>query len=118
MAAEDTLTEAVVANDAPRIGKCVTNDWVIVSGTGVSDGNELLTLIASGQLTHSAMEIVGKPRVRVLSETAAVVTARITNTAHYEGHRVDANEWTTDVYVKCDGRWLCALTHYTPVTPA
>ncbi len=115
VAAEQALAEAIVANDAARIAGCVTNDWVIVSEGGVSDGKSLLDLIASGQVTHSAMQVVGQPQVRVLSPTTTVLTARITNTAHHQGRRFDADEWTTDVYVKHDGRWLCALTHYTAV---
>jgi ketosteroid isomerase-like protein len=107
------LAEAIVANDVARIGTCVTEDWVIVSETGVSEGKTLLALIASGQLTHSAMEMVGEPQIRVLGPTTAVLTARITNTAHFEGQRTDADEWTTDVYVHRGGQWRCAYTHYT-----
>lgn len=113
LAAEQELTEAILANDSVRIATCVTEDWVLVSETGVSEGTALLEAIASGQLTHSAMQIVDQPRVRVLGPTAAVLTARITNTAHAGGRRFDADEWTTDVFVQRDGRWLCALTHYT-----
>ena len=95
----------------------MTDDWVIVSESGISAGTNLLTLVASGDLTHSAMEVVGQPRIRVLGATATV-TARITNTAHHQGLRFDADEWTTDVYVRRDDRWLCALTHYTSATPS
>ena len=62
VAAEKALAEAIVANDPTRIAACVTDDWVVVSETGVSDGAVLLCLIASGQLTHSAMQLVGDPR--------------------------------------------------------
>ncbi len=109
--------EAIVANDAARIATFVTDDWVIVSESGISAGTNLLTLVASGDLTHSAMEVVGQPRISILGATATV-TARITNTAHYQGRRFDADEWTTDVYVRRDDRWLCALTHYTSATPS
>ena len=109
--------EAIVANDAARIATFVTDDWVIVSESGISAGTNLLTLVASGDLTHSAMEVVGQPRIRVLGATATV-TARITNTAHHQGRQFDADEWTTDVYVRRDDRWLCALTHYTSATPS
>ena len=113
LAAERELTEAIVANDAARIAACVTDDWVIVSETGVSEGTALLEAVATGQLTHSAMQLVDQPRVCILSPTSAALTVRITNTAHAGGRRFDADEWTTDVYVQRDGRWLCALTHYT-----
>lgn len=104
--------EAIVTNDASRIAAFVTDDWVLVSESGISPGREFLALVESGRLTHSAMAAIGDTRIRVWGETA-VLTARVTNTAHYLGRRFDADEWTTDVFVRQDGRWLCALSHYT-----
>jgi ketosteroid isomerase-like protein len=108
--------EAIVANDADRIAAFVTQDWVMVSDTGISPGQEFLELIASGELTHTAMDVIGPTRVRVLGATA-ILTARITNTAHYRSWQFDADEWTTDVFVRRNGRWACELTHYTAVRP-
>ena len=67
----------------------------------------------SGELTHSAMDRAGEARVRVYGDTA-VFTARVTNTTHYAGRQFDADKWTTDVFVKRDGRWVCVLSHITP----
>ncbi|PRY68601.1 uncharacterized protein (TIGR02246 family) [Glaciihabitans tibetensis] len=103
---------AIVANDAARMAEYVTDDWVIVSASGVSPGQHLLELVASGALTHDSMDVAGPTRVRVLGSTA-ILTARIITVAHYRGERSDADEWTTDVFVRRAGRWLCELTHYT-----
>ncbi|MFI7579359.1 DUF4440 domain-containing protein [Kocuria kalidii] len=108
--------EAIVANDADRIAAFVTQDWVLVSDAGISPGQEFLDLVASGALTHSAMGVVGPTRVRVLGATA-VLTARVTNTTHYRGQQFEADEWTTDVFVRRNGRWACELTHYTAARP-
>ena len=108
--------EAIVANDAARIASFVTDDWVLVSESGVSSGHDFLALVAAGELTHSAMTTVGDTRVRVWGDTA-ILTARILNTAHFRGERFDADEWTTDVFVRRDGRWRCALSHYSARTP-
>jgi hypothetical protein len=62
------------------------------------------------------MDRVGAARDRAYGY-AAVCTTRVTNTAHYRGHRFDADEWTTDVFVRRTGRWLCVLTHITPAEP-
>ena len=104
---------AIVANDSERIGAFLTADWAIVSETGISPRAEFLAVVASGDLTHSAMQTVGEPDVRILRD-AAVLTARVTNTAHYRRQRFDADEWTTDVWVRRHGRWLCARSHITP----
>lgn len=109
--------QAIVANDAARIAAFVTEDWVMVSETGISSGKRFLGLVASGELIHWAMDVVGPTRVRVLGDTA-ILTARVTNTAHYRGRRFDADEWTTDVFVRRTGRWVCELTHYTAVSPS
>ncbi len=55
---------------------------------------------------------VSQARVRVYGDTA-VLTARVTNSAHHGGHRYDADEWTTDVFIRREGRWRCVLSHIT-----
>ncbi|KUM80340.1 nuclear transport factor 2 family protein [Streptomyces curacoi] len=103
---------AMVSNDAVRIAEFMADDWVIVSESGISTREQFLALVESGDLTHSAFDLVGEPRVRVYGDSA-VVTARVTNTAHYRGERFDADEWTTDVFVRRNDRWLCVLSHIT-----
>jgi ketosteroid isomerase-like protein len=107
---------AIVSNDADRIAAFMADDWVIVSDSGVSPKERFLALVRSGQLTHSAMQLVGDARVRIYGD-AAVVTGRVTNTAHYAGQRFEADEWTTDVFIQAEGRWLCVLSHITAATP-
>jgi hypothetical protein len=63
------------------------------------------------------MNRVGEARVRSYGD-AAVLTARVTNTAHHLGQRFDADEWTTDLFVRRNGHWLCVLTHITAAAPA
>jgi ketosteroid isomerase-like protein len=117
IALAEAWAEAIVADDATRIAEFVTDDWVLVSASGISAGTEFLALVESGQLSHSAMTAVGDTRVRIWGDTA-VLTARVTNTAHYDGQRFDADEWTTDVFVRQHGRWRCAVSHYTSREPA
>ncbi|MFD2796592.1 nuclear transport factor 2 family protein [Promicromonospora vindobonensis] len=105
--------DAIVSNDATRVRGFMADEWVIVSESGVSAKEQFLSLVESGELTHSAMTSVGQPRIRVYGDTA-VFTGRVTNTAHYLGQRFDADEWTTDVFVNRNGRWLCVLSHITP----
>ena len=104
---------AMVANDAERIGSFMADEWVIVSERGISTKGDFLSFVRSGQLTHSMFEMVGEARIKTYGETA-VLSARIVNTAHFGGQQLDADEWTTDVFVKRDGRWICVLSHITP----
>lgn len=108
---------AIVANDAASIGRFVSDDWVLVDQTGVGTRDEFLSLVASHELTHSAMQTVaGTERVRIYDDLA-VLTARVTNTAHYRDQQFDADEWTTDVYRRTATGWVCVLTHVTPLRP-
>ncbi|MFC8285801.1 nuclear transport factor 2 family protein [Streptomyces cyaneofuscatus] len=109
----DDWAAAIVANDAGRIAAFMADEWVIVSESGITDRDTFLAYVTSGDLTHSAMRAITPPRIRVHGDTA-VVTARITNTAHYGGDRFDADEWTTDVFVRRHGDWRCVLSHITP----
>jgi ketosteroid isomerase-like protein len=113
LATEDDWTNAILSNDADWIETFVADDWVIVSDSGITPRQRFLEVIRSGQLSHSAMAASGEPRIRVYGDTA-IVTVRVVSTAHYQGHRLDADEWTTDVFDRhSDGRWLCRLTHIT-----
>jgi uncharacterized protein (TIGR02246 family) len=113
----DEWAKAIVSNDAERIAGFMADDWVIVSESGITSKEQFLSFVESGELTHSAMDRVGEAAVRVYGDTA-ILTARVTNTAHHMGQRFDADEWTTDVFVRRDGRWLCVLSHITAAAPA
>lgn len=110
----DAWTQAIVSDDADRIGGFMAENWVIVSESGITSRADFLSFVASGDLSHSAMDRVGAARVRSYGNTA-VLTTRMTNTAHHGGRRIDADEWTTDLFTRRDGRWLCVLSHITAV---
>lgn len=106
--------KAMVANDAASIGSFMADDWVIVSERGISTKEQFLSFVESGALTHSSFEMASDARVQRYGDTA-VMTIRVTNIAHFGGQQFDADEWTSDVFVKRDGKWLCVLSHITPV---
>ena len=106
--------QAMVANDAERIGSFMADDWVIVSDRGISTKQDFLSHVRSGALTHSSFEMAADARVKIYNDTA-VMTIRVVNTAHFGGQQFDADEWATDVFVKHGGRWLCAHSHITAV---
>ncbi len=114
---EEAFNQAMISNDVSRIRACITDDWVLVTpAAGIVPGSRILHVIATGELSHDTMT-KDVARVKVYGETA-VVTGRGQNTGQFMGRSIAADEWITDVYRKVDGRWLCVLTHLTPVTPA
>jgi ketosteroid isomerase-like protein len=104
---------AIVSNNADAIGRFMTDDWVIVSETGITHKAAFLAVVASGDLTHETF------RGSVLSvrqyRDAAVVTGRIRNNGHYKGQPFCADEWTTDVFVRGEDGWRCVHSHITTV---
>ncbi|MCZ2390555.1 MAG: nuclear transport factor 2 family protein [Acidobacteria bacterium] len=104
--------EAMITNDADSIGSFMADEWVIVSERGVATKEHFLGFVRSGALTHSRFEMRGEARIRTYDDTA-VLTARVENTAQFGGAAFEADEWTTDVFVKREGKWLCVLSHIT-----
>ena len=104
---------AIVANDSDAIGSFMSDDWIMVSERGVSTKEHFLSFVRSGQLTHSSMEMVELEKIAVYGDMA-VLAARVTNTAQFAGKTLEANEWTSDVFIKQNGEWKCVITHITP----
>lgn len=111
---EDNFNVAVISNNVEEIKKCITPDWVLVdSQGGVIPQERFFSVLLQGLLSHSTMtkEVL---RVKVYSDIA-LVTGRGQNTGTWQGQLMEADEWITDVYKKEGNKWLCVLTHLTPV---
>lgn len=103
---------AIVSNDAESIGRFMAEDWVIVGDNGAATKQEFLSWVASGDVTHEAMQMVSEPRVKIYENTA-ILTARVTNNGHFKGQPFSADEWTTDVFRRFPDGWLCVLSQIT-----
>ena len=111
---EDAFNTAVLTNSVVEIKKCITSDWVLVdSQGGILPQERFFYVLEQGMLTHSKMtkEIL---RAKVYGNIA-LVTGRGQNTGTWQGQPLEADEWVTDVYKKENDKWLCVLTHLTPV---
>ena len=106
--------KALVSNDADAIGNFMSDDWVIIGTNGITSKQDFLPFVESGDLTHETMQIIGEARIQIYGDNA-VLTGRVTNNGHFRGEPFSADEWTTDVFVRREGRWLCVLSHITPV---
>jgi hypothetical protein len=113
----DGWAEAIVANDAQRIGAFTEPDWELVTPeSGPVPRDRFLDVVRSGRLTHSAMAFA------VISvrrhDDLAVVVARGTNRGEWNGEPFSADEWVTEYFIARDGRWCCALSSLTPANDA
>ncbi len=110
----DNFNVAVISNRVEEIKKCITSDWVLVdSQGGIIPQEGFFSVLQQGKLSHSTMtnEIL---RVKIYGDIA-IVTSRGQNTGTWQGQPLEADEWITDVYKKENDKWLCVLTHLTPV---
>lgn len=107
-------SRAIVANDADAIGEFMADDWIMVSERGINTKEHFLSFVRSGQLTHDSMDMAEFGQIKFNGDTA-ILAARVTNTAHFGGQTFEANEWTSDVFVRTEAGWKCVMTHITPV---
>ncbi|HEY5854059.1 MAG TPA: nuclear transport factor 2 family protein [Aldersonia sp.] len=105
--------EAIVADDAERIGAFAEPDWTLVGPEGGPiGGKQFLAFVASGDLTHSQMDFELLD-ARVYGDVA-VVLAHGTNRGEWRGEPFASDEWVTDVFVRRPGGWRCAMSALTP----
>jgi len=111
---EENFNQAVVSDNVDEIKKCITGDWVLVNSQGgIIPQERFFQVLEQGLPSHSTMtkEII---RVKIYGDIE-LVTGGGKNTAIWQGQHIEADEWVTDVYKKKKDRWLCILTHLTPV---
>lgn len=111
---EDNFNAAVISNKIEEIKKCITDDWVLVdSQGGIIPKERFFSALEQGLLSHTTMtkEVL---RVKVYGDIA-LATGRGQNTGIWQGQPMVADEWITDIYKRENDKWLCVLTHLTPV---
>jgi ketosteroid isomerase-like protein len=112
---EKEFSEAIVKNDAEAVGRFLADDWIIIDPDGgIIDKATFLDVIKSGTLTHEMMES-DDARVRIYGNTG-MVTALTKTKGQFSGQAFTTQERTTDIFVKQNGRWQCALSQLTKFT--
>jgi ketosteroid isomerase-like protein len=112
---EKKFSEAIVKNDAEAVGRFLADDWIIIDPDGgIIDKATFLEVIKSGTLTHEMMES-DDARVRIYGNTA-MVTALTRTKGKFSGQVFTTQERATDVFVRQNGQWLCALSQLTKFT--
>lgn len=108
---------ALISNDAARVADFMIDEWVYVGPTGATPKADIIAWIASGRLAHHTMTVVGEHRL-VLAGDTALLTARKQSSGSWDGGPYQADEWISEVFVRVDGDWLCALSQKTDASTA
>ena len=112
---EKEFSQAIVKNDAGAVGLFLADDWIIIDPDGgIIDKATFLDVIKSGALTHEVMES-DDARVRIYGNTA-MVTALTKTKGKFNGQVFTTQERATDIFIKQNGRWQCALSQLTKFT--
>ena len=104
--------EAMVSNDADEIGSFMSDDWKIIGSDGITSRASFLQLISSGVLTHNRMDS-DETNISIYGSTGVLV-CRGTSAGTYNEQNFSLYEWSTSVFIKSEGNWLCVLTMLTP----
>ncbi len=112
---EKEFADAIARNDSESIERFVTDDWIIINADGgIIEKERFLEVIKSGALTHEMMQS-DDIRVRVYGDSA-VVSALTRTKGKFMEQEFTTHERSTDVFVRHDGQWRCALTQLTGFT--
>lgn len=104
--------EAMVKNDPAEIGGFMADEWVIIGSDGITSKSAFLKWISSGRVTHNRMD-ADELIINVYGDTGIVV-GRGTSAGTFEGQNFSLYEWSTSIFLKTHGVWLCVLTMLTP----
>ena len=111
LAADESISHALLANDTKTLRSLLADDWIVVSAKGGYDGrDDILQAIDSGVWTHTTLTTSG-PRVRIYGTTALVTEhATVSGMSHGKPY-TNIQECQTDVLVWKNGTWVSELLH-------
>ncbi len=111
LAADESISHALLANDTKALRGLLAPDWIIVSAKGGYDGrDDILKAIDDGVWTHT-QATTSSPRVRIYGTTALVTEhATVSGMSHGKPY-TNIQECQTDVLVWKDGAWVSELLH-------
>jgi ketosteroid isomerase-like protein len=110
LATVQAIANALLANDADKLGPLLAPDWTVISTHGgMADRDDFLAAIRSGQFTRTSMEI-SEPRIKLYGDLA-VVTVHVSTSGHLGGKPFNVQERSTDVLQwQTGGGWKSVLT--------
>ena len=111
LAADESISRALLANDTATLRHLLASDWIVVSAKGGYDGrDDILKAIDAGVWTHT-MVTTSNPRVRIYGTTALVTEqAKVSGMSSGKPY-TNIQECQTDVLVWKDGGWVSELLH-------
>lgn len=105
----------MIGNNAIDIGKYMSDDWIIIGSDGITAKADFLKFVENGNLIHTKMTS-DYDLVRIYGNTGIVISRGFSE-GFYNGEFFSLYEWSTNVFLKSNGRWLCMSTMVTHAKP-
>lgn len=104
---------AMVTNNAAGIGSYMSDQWVSVGTDGnITNKASFLGMIATGDLEHTVMDS-DEMIIKIHGDVAIVIT-KGTSAGNWKGETFSLYEWSKNVFIKEQGKWLCISTMLSP----
>lgn len=111
LAADDSITKSLLANDTATLRNLLAPDWIVVTAQGGYAGrDEILKAIDAGVWTHT-QATTSMQRVKIYGDTALVTEhAAVSGMTSGKPYN-NIQECQTDVLVWQNGAWVSELLH-------
>jgi uncharacterized protein (TIGR02246 family) len=102
--------QAMKDGDAAACGRLSDDPCVVTGASGAAqlDRATLVKMMGTGAWKLNAFEL-SKPIVRLLTDDVAVVAYKVHEDLTVDGKPVSMDAADSSVWVRRDGRWLCAV---------
>jgi uncharacterized protein (TIGR02246 family) len=109
---ETAFWTAMQSKDATSAGRMTDDGCIIVGAQGVSaiDASAMAKMTAEGawELTHFAFD-PKTMQVRFITDDIAIIAYAVDETVLMDGKSLRLNANDSSVWIRRDGKWLCAL---------
>lgn len=101
---------AIKEKDAAKAASMSDDPCVVAGAQGASavDRKTLTTMLSGGQFDLDEFTL-DNVLVHAVTDDVAIVAYQVTEKLRVEGEAVTLNAFDTSVWVRRDGKWLCAL---------
>ena len=110
VALERQVAEAIKRNDMNAFGSLLTDDYVQVDSAGATPKFVLVKNEGNFAIKDYSMEDI---RVVELNPEAALLTSKFAQKGTYQGKDYSTHGYSSSVWVKRGGKWLCAFSQVT-----
>jgi hypothetical protein len=111
VALERQVAEAIKRNDMDAFGSLLTDDYVQVDSAGATPKSVLVKNEGNFTIKDYTMEDI---RVVELNQDTALLTSKFAQKGKYQGKDYSTHGYSSSVWVKRGGKWLCAFSQVTP----